>query len=346
MRRGGITLILGGWRILKLGSPFDRVIFSRRDIARISISLIALVFAILYQTVDWPRIFEEIYNYPMIDRAVYERQIVYHDLRVDYIDHFSAIEYFTSEWLWGSGIAYVARDLGIGHEATFFIITTFVLWRFGSDVIRHAGIQYLPFLLNPLVVDYAFSQLRVAFAIAVLSFFWRGQYGRFVTIAAYVVCSSIHTSVVLFAAMHFAASYFRYQDRRSLITLVLVGAIIAVMIGPLRGMILSSLGDRRAEYHDMSSSTLYLSFWILMLAFMIYDWRSSLLTLDGRYSLIILSIVMVNVLTGGYSTRFIAAAFPSLLIAMASYRSKPVSLLSVIFVPYAVVQWLFWLRIM
>lgn len=36
-----------------------------------------------------------------------------------------------------------------------------------------------------------------------------------------------------------------------------VGAFISLLIGPLREALLSAIGDRRAEYHDMSSSLLY-----------------------------------------------------------------------------------------
>lgn len=337
---------LGGLRRPKLGLRLDTVVLSRKIIARLLASMIALIFALIYQAAGWPELFEATHGSPMTDRAVYERQIIFYDLLVDYTDHFSIIEYFTSEWLWGAGLDYIARDLGIGHEITFTIITTFVLWRFGSEIIRYAGIQYLPLLLNPLVVDYAFSQFRIAFAIAVLSFFWRGQHSRIATITAYVACTSIHTSVIIFAVMHFAANHFHSKDRRALTMLILVGATIAAMIGPLRDMILSSIGDRRSDYEDMSSSAIYLIFWALMLGFMMYDWRNTLSTLDGRYSLVILSIVTVNILTGGYSTRFIAAAFPSLLISMANFKSKPFSVLFIIFVPYSIMQWLFWLRIL
>ncbi|HNR11345.1 MAG TPA: hypothetical protein PKN72_09110, partial [Nitrosomonas europaea] len=125
-----------------------------------------------------------------------------------------------------------------------------------------------------------------------------------------------------------------------------VGAFISLLIGPLREALLSAIGDRRAEYHDMSSSLLYSLFWIALLI-PFYLGRRYLVTLDyARYALVIVSIVFVNVFHGGYSTRFLAAAFPGLVSAVLSLHGVIKIMILVLFIVYAVFQWLYWLRIL
>ena len=142
--------------------------------------------------------------------------------------------------------------------------------------------------------------------------------------------------------MHFAAHFFHKTTRMHTFCLILVGFLISTATGPLREQLLAAVGDRRAVYVDMSSSVAYLSFWFALLL----RWRNTLQTLDGRYAVIILSILVMNVIFSGYSTRFVAAAFPSLLIAMAEFRSKPPQILIGIFSVYSLLQWLYWFKIL
>lgn len=306
---------------------------------------LSLLFALVFQLPDWPGIFEAIYGYPMIDRLVYENKLLDYDLPVDYIFDPDLLTYFTREWLWNWSIANLNRELGWTPDQIFLIVTILVLWRFTFEIATRAGWIYVLLLVNPLVVDFAFSQLRLAFAIAVLSFFWRRQRGKVATIIAYLVCCSIHTAIILFAAMHLAAHYFASPARRFTIFLCLTGVLISILIAPLRETILGAVGDRRAESPEMESSLLYLSFWIVMWALLLARQEKTVTSLDGRYALVILSIAAANLITGGYSTRFIVAGFPSLIIAMRNWPSKPVGLPVLLFLPYAGTQWLYWLRV-
>jgi hypothetical protein len=254
--------------------------------------------------------------------------------------------FFTYEWLWNASLAFLNRSLRLTPEQIFSIISTLVIWRFTYEIATRAGWLYVLLLINPLVVGFAFSQLRLAAAISVISFFWRGQNGVLRTIAVYVIATSIHTAILIFAVMHLAAHFLNKEKALHISLLILTGFLVSIAIGPLREMILSAVGDRRAEYHDMSSSLSYLSFWLALWSMLIFRWRSVIRHLDGRYAIVILSIVLFNVLFDGYSTRFIAAAFPSLIIAMARWRSIPISLSVALFVPYTVMLWLYWFRVL
>lgn len=291
---------------------------------------------------DWPYIYLRIYGLPMTDRNVYQLKIITNNLVTDYIYYWDTISYLSREFLWNYIISYMYKDIGLSIETIFFSITLFVLWRIAVDITSRIGIYYIIFIFNPLIVDYAFSQMRLALAIAILSFFWRGQRGRAVTVIAYAVCTSIHTAVSLFAVMHFVSNRFVAPKRTNLLVLCITGLLIAAAIGPLREAILGAIGDRRAEYSDMSSSMLYLSFWVVMLGALLFNWKDTMNSVDGRYSIIILSIVVMNLITGGYSTRFIAAAFPSLLIAMCNSQKNWII---PIFTLYAIAQWMYWFKL-
>lgn len=303
------------------------------------------LFSILYQIPNWPEIFKSIYGYPMIDRTIYEVAILYYNLPIDYIFYYDLISIFTREFLWNAALAYLNRSVGLAPEQIFFVISTFVIWRFSIEIVYRAGWIYLPLLVNPLIVDFSFSQLRLSCAIAIISFFWRGQ-RRFVpTFIAYVLCTSIHTAIFLFALMHLVANIFHKPTIFNLMVLILTGFAISIATGPMREIILGAAGDRRAEYYDMSSSAVYLLFWVIMLLLILINFRNIIYSLDIRYAIIILSIVLLNIFTDGYSTRFIAAAFPSLIISMGIYGAKPINPIIVIFIPYSILQWLYWLRI-
>ena len=146
--------------------------------------------------------------------------------------------------------------------------------------------------------------------------------------------------------MHFAAHFFHKTTRMHTFCLILVGFLISTAISPLREQLLTAVWDRRAVYVDMSSSVAYLSFWLGLWFALLLRWRNTLQTLDGRYAVIILSILVMNVIFSGYSTRFVAAAFPSLLIAMAEFRSKPPQILIGIFSAFSLLQWLYWFKIL
>lgn len=307
--------------------------------------LVSLGFSIALCVIDWPGIFYSIYGYPMVDRAVYSAKILYYSLTTDYIFDYTIVGYFTAEWVWNSSLAMLNRELGLSPDQIFAVISLFVVWRFSFEIAHRIGWGYMFLLINPLVVTFAFSQLRLAVAIGMVSLVWTGRRSRLVTIATYIVCASIHTGIILFAIMHLAAHLFSTASRAHFASLCATGLLMATAIGPLREVILGAIGDRRAEMHDMSSTPLYLSFWIVMWMYLANRWREVMYSLDGRYSVIVLSVVVMNLFTGGYSTRFIAAAFPSIVIAMGSVSSVRPGILVLAFIPYALFQWYYFLRL-
>lgn len=250
---------------------------------------IAIVFAFLFQIPDWPAIFEAAHGYSMIDREVYERSIITRNLPIDYIEYVTWIDLVIHERNWSYLLRYMNDTLGLEPERIFFLFTTFVLWQFASYVIRNAGAIYLVFLVNPLIVDLAFSQLRIALALSIVMFALSKPRSKLVTVLTYLFCMTIHTAVVLFAAMELGARFLNGRQKRSLALLCGLGVAISLAIGPLRQELLGAVGDRRAEYQDMGSSFAYLSFWVLLWFMFLIKWRDVVWHFDGRYAIIVLS---------------------------------------------------------
>ena len=64
----------------------------------------------------------------------------------------------------------------------------------------------------------------------------------------------------------------------------------------------------------------------------------------NRYSIVMLSLVSFNVLTGSYTLRFLAITLPLLLSSILSMRDTLRLTVVSIYIVYAILQWIFWLQ--
>lgn len=320
---------------------------SRSSVATIGA---CLVFSLIYVSIPWPSIFENIYHYPMIDRRVYTAQVLRSNDIIDLSKYYTSISYFSNEYLWHVLIRFLNRAVGLGPEAIFWCMSLITIFAFSLTVARAVGLSFVIFLLNPLIVDLAFSQLRISVAASLamlLASFYLNRPMRAFAVAA--ALSMLHTGSILFffvggVAKWAAAKTSWVRSYLGLLPLFVIGVMISILIGPARETVLGLVRDRRATYQDMSSTGLYLTFWIGLLCVLAFRWKAIANRFEIAFAITILSLVAGNLVTGGYSTRFIAVAFPFLIISMASldgiYRSAVLSL----FCFYALYQWLYWLR--
>jgi hypothetical protein len=178
-----------------------------------------------------------------------------------------------------------------------------------------------------------------------VSLFWSRTTPRWLLLLAYLIGTSIHTSMIAVAAIQLSAQYIDAPRRRSVALLVATGSIIAVATGPLRELLLSTVADRRVDYVEMSSSALYLSFWIAMGLAMMFHRQWSMRDFECRLSLVVLSLVIGTFILDGYSTRWIAIFYPFLIIALAKFPTRTFNVATAIFIPYAIIQWGLWLQL-
>lgn len=312
--------------------------------------LIPLFFSILYIQIPWPEIYLDIHNYPLMDRQNYLDTVFYYAKPTQGVDFTNIMRLFTDEFIWRYIIWWISFSFTMDPETAVLLISFFLIFVFSYELNRSLGAWGLLLLFNPLVVDFAFSQLRLALAIAILGMLHIVQpRSRLIVITTLIATTMIHTASILFFGMYFLArlglsNRNSVQRFTTVIRLMLGGFIVGALIGPLRQTILEALEDRRSDYIDMSSSLIYISYWLLLLFLLIFDWRRSLKTIEVRMSITILSLILINVFTGGYSSRFIAATFPFLAISAQRALGRDRILSVAPFLLYVVFQWYGWLR--
>lgn len=311
------------------------------------------LFMLFMCAVPWVSIYESIYQFPYEDRSVYSHYFLFEESVLSYVKFSGIKDYFINEFLWHYSVISLMNH-GVGLEIIFFCVSFFSLLMPAMLVLKYGKPWMLIFLINPLVVDFSFSQLRSALAVAILilAFILKDRY-KYIAIGVVIVAMLIHTASVIFLSIYIFIVFmdgfsrkFRLGKSIYLIFILMFGAMISIALGPLREWILILLGDRRAEYPDMRSSFQYSLFWMLMLFAMIFNYKKMMTSFFGKYNYIILSIVTFNVLHGGYSTRFLAATLPVFILTIFDFeRWWKICMLSM-FVIYMILQWLFWLRVL
>lgn len=317
-------------------------------------AILVIGFALVVVAVPWEEIFRAVNGYGFIDKGVYSDYFLNQISVLDYKEFNGVLSYVSNEFLWHYVIGWLVSNTGILIDHVFLTISFIVLLISGLLLAKWQGIYALPLLVNPLIIDFAFSQYRLALAISILgaAYLLHGQY-RTVSVVLVLASLFIHSGTTLFILIYAAvwlvqwlSVRFRIGSSAVFAILFATGSFISLLIGPLREVILSAIGDRRAEYHDMSSSLLYSLFWAALLV-PFYLSRRHLVTLDyAHYALVIVAIVFVNLFHGGYSTRFLAATFPGLVAAILSLPGTMKILVTILFIVYAMLQWLYWLRIL
>lgn len=313
-----------------------------------------LVFVCIMMSIPWEDAFYLVYGYEIGDLTYYRHYFLYEESVLDYaeFDHF--IDYITNEFLWHYLIGILVHEVGVPIGYVFGAISLLTIFVFGRIVLSLAGVMALPLIINPLVIDFAFGQFRLALAISLLGIAYLLKDRKNAASVFFVVTSLfIHTASIIFIAIYVCPLIIRAVVKRckraqllELFLLVLLGAFVSMLIGPLREAVLAYIGDRRVSYPDMSSSFKYSLFWIALLIPMFLYYRKILEFDYARYAVVILSLVAVNVFHGGYSTRFLAVTLP-FVISSVFLLPKGIRVVSVLFfIIYAALQWLYWLKIL
>ncbi len=313
---------------------------------------VLILITSLISFVNWPDIILSGTQNILQDREVYVYKILTKDTIFDYVYFDSYVKYFTSEYTWAFLMKLMQDgDLPVQYETVFQIISTLFIVTSTMIVYRRGGLLPLIFLANPLVFELAYSQLRSGLAISIVYIafiFFRRSY--IVAVSLCLFAATIHTTMIIFLAAYILCvmtaddgRLSRLPDETRLMLIMGAGFVVGLAIGPLRETLLTLIGDRRAEYLDLSSSALYLSFWVGLLGLFVVNFRDIFRSVEGRFSILILSIVAVNVFTGGYSLRFLALAYPfiisTILLAKPSVQMFAIPGLSI----YMVAQWIYYL---
>ncbi len=313
--------------------------------------LILSLFIVFMMSIPWVDVYESIYSVPYEDRSVYLKYFLFEESVLDYVVFSGVKDYFIHEFLWHYLIGHLLR-LNFEIEFIFYFISFFSLLSAAFFILRFGKPWMLLLLINPLLIDFYFSQLRSALAVSLLMYAYLAK-DRFKIISLFLVffAMMVHTASFLFVIfylfllfMNRIVLFFNLSKIYYFMALLIFGAIVSLALGPLREWILMLIGDRRAEYPDMQSSFLYSTFWIIFLFWMILNYKYLMDDVINAYVFIILSVVAFNTLHGGYSTRFLAAAFPLIVLSVFNFKGLWKISIVTLFFFYICAQWLFWLR--
>lgn len=326
-----------------------KIVFNS-DVIRI---LLIILFSLLFVSIPWEDFFKDARGVNFVDRDVYEGYFLSgkNAVSIDYFD--GIIDYFTNEPSWHYGVLWILDNSALSTDNIFLAISFATIFSFSLLLQRWSGIYSLLFLFNPLVIDLAFSQLRLALATSMLvcAYLLRNRWRTF-ALAVALLSITVHTAAILFLLIYFAVwltgialDRRRMSELQILIILICMGFLVAFVTGPAREILLSSIGDRRADYSDMTFNFKSMLFWFgLFGAYVVFGYR--VLSLDyGRYAIVILSILCWIYFLGGYSSRFAAFGFPCLIAGMLDLKQPWRILIVVIFVVYSAMMWLYWLGI-
>jgi hypothetical protein len=308
--------------------------------------LTIFVFTIVMINVPW----EQLKGAEFADLIVYKNYFLYGQSVLEYSIFSSFIDYITKEALWHYSIMTLVRDLGFSVDYVFMGISAICIWTFTIFLVTRQGILSLILLVNPLLVSLAFSQIRSALAFSLLLMAYMAS-KRIIRIWLIFTALFIHTSVFLFLLIFFLIRFLRIQlaekginTTTTYIFLCILGISVALVIGPLKELILGYFGDRRASYDDAASSFMYTSFWFGLLIFCAFQNKNFFKDEVNCYSVVILSLVTFNMLTGGYSTRFIALSFPMIISTMLNFSGGIKSMSVLAYLSYATLQWTYWMQ--
>jgi len=287
-----------------------------------------------------------------VDRLNYDNYFNNETSILEYKELDGIASHLANEFIWHLAIGRLVSEAGLSTDVVFLGISGFYLFLIAYFTVQKSSPIVLLMLVSPLLVELAFSQLRLtaAFLLVITAYLINRRY---LLIPAFVLAAFVHTAMVLFGVM-FVAAYFISRLNSGILAkrvskiliLGFVGLMVSLLISPLRAEILMLLGDRRVDYHDMSSSVAYSLFWICLLIVFSVQSRTWFNDLFNCYSFVILSLVFFNVFFSGLSLRFLAASLPMITYSTLQIENKYKSPVIMTYFIYLFVQWVYWLRLL
>lgn len=285
-----------------------------------------------------------------LDRAGYFFSYNFKSNRLDGFEATKYYDYITNEWLWRYLNGYFRNNLDISPEV-FFGITTFLAFLTYSYFILDKTKRpvVLIYLLNIEYISFIYSQLRLAFAMSIfiMAIYLFKRKSFILSLFLFIICVLIHTSMVVFLGILLASVFISKINRGNLIKASLIfftGFVVNLLIGPFMEQILSSVGDRRAEYGDFSPPF----YWYLIYSF--YASMSFYLIIKNKlklfndyvyvYAFIIFSLLITSYLLGGYVSRFIAASMFFIIPSLFIIKGKSGILFHSTYILYLVFLWI------
>jgi hypothetical protein len=305
-----------------------------------------LTFAVIMVSIPW----ERLQGHPFVDRQQYLYHFSYEESIFHYLDLRGFLDYFFNEALWEYLVRSLIHTIGVPIDIVFLAISLLCLITFAFFLTQRHNVFSIVLLCNPLLVTFAFDQLRLALAYSLILI---GYMVRRPLIAAILVAFAlfIHSSIIIFVGAYFAIKKINNVVNRdggrqfaTYAILCIMALAVSIAIGPLRGPILGYFGDRRASLvGSLNNSLVYTSFWIGLLGLFALQPKVFLRDEVNAYSVFILAVTAANLLTGGYTLRFLSIGLPMIISSMLSLSLATRFWAVLFFLIYAIFQWFYWI---
>ena len=315
-------------------------------IERVSRYSIILFLTFLIFLTPWESLkgvsFEDLQNY--IDRMA--QLSVYGESYV--IDTSSYLINFAKEIGWGY-LLLLLTQVFEDYRAALFCVSLFCCLVISSYVLKKTNHTIASVLLvNPIFIDLLLSQQRsaLAFSIFLLSLSYRNH---FIIFLFFVLALSIHlASIILFTFLMIVnflnnISFHRREVLKKNVASFVTVFVLSLSVYILKDIFLGFIGDRRAGDSADSVSIAYSLFWYASLCCLVlFSFKTDR---DSLLAIFFLGIFAVSSLLGEYSARFLSFTLPFLIIALPKLNQGLREFWLIVFLLYALIQWVYWLRL-
>lgn len=305
-------------------------------------------FSLFMWWLNWPEIFEIVNGTPMKDRANYLNRIEMYANGLSPAVWRGVGAFLSEEYVWQRILSGIAKLFAGDPGVALGLISMFATFTFALLVVSRTGSPVLLLLLiNPLFVGFVYSQVRLALAMALITmalFLLSGR--RVLSLFLLALALGIHTSAAVFAivAVVVSTGWARSKSKPgwSYLSVAMTSFVAALMLGPLREVLLVSLDDRRQDAQYVTHSLTFMSLWIVLTILLSINWEIIESESASRYGLAILLLSTFSLLLGGYPHRTLALGQPFIVIALHLFASRFKPIVFVAFVVYMLWYWSNW----
>lgn len=317
---------------------------------KLLIPFFAAFFAFLIPLIPW----NDLRSIPYYDRRVYINYIDNVPNKINWFDFDGFMTKISYEWFWHKILQFCTEVLALNSTIILFSISFLILFCSITFVVyRQKNYWSALFLFNPVFLDFFVSQSRLAFTMTIIfAAYYLRKRSNMLYIPLLLTTPFIHTSSVLFIFLIGTAIYLeenkimhKYLQNIGKTTIaIFAGLIVGIVTGPLMSIILGGIGDRRAEYMDMSSPVSHMAFYLVLMPYFLLKGYSEKSNKDFTFylTIMILMIVSLNTIFSGYPSRFIAATFPFFICALLSLKGKENLIIWISYTVYTFLLWIFW----
>jgi hypothetical protein len=299
-----------------------------------------------------------------VDIENYYQNFSQNYLSTDYLAE-GLVSFLVNENLWSWTIKTLLYS-GFSLPEIFYAITLVLIFIASCYLAKRHGLVSVLLLLNPIFIDFAASQLRMAFALSLfLSAIMFSS--RILSAVLLVSAAFIHLGMVPVVTVYIFLSWAlktglgeRVNGYKKMLLIISLTIGTFITVGPFKQLILAALEDRRAFNEDQPGGLLFATFWAATFSILVFVFvQSRKIPVSVGFSIVWLGVYILSAFSGYYSARWLAAIFPfivSTILFLASEKMKEqgVSLdlvqvrylglaLIVAYVVNTSIQWGYWL---